>query len=65
MFFHGFGFEFGFNKRLVPTKRCDLRSMSQKPNLKALFLTMETETLITQVLNASISKVTNFSEFFQ
>jgi hypothetical protein len=31
--------------------------MSQKPNLEALVLTLETETLITQVLTPSISKV--------
>jgi hypothetical protein len=39
--------------------------MSQKPNLEALVLTLETKTLITQVLTPSISKVTNFGDFFQ
>jgi hypothetical protein len=39
--------------------------MSQKLNLEALVLTLETETLITQMLTSLISKVTNFGDFFQ
>ncbi len=48
----------------VPTKRCELGSMSQKPNLEALVLTLETETLITQVLTPLISKANKFRRFF-
>jgi hypothetical protein len=38
--------------------------MSQKPNLEALVLTLETETLVTQVLTPLISKVNKFRQFF-